>query len=652
MPNLVGMWAPEMSKESIFKTLCKQLHRVRIPNIAYDEYVDAHPGFGMALQDHGILENGAQPAKTEDGRVSLLLDGELYNGDELKRRFRKELPQCDISLPELCLRLITNYGENIVELFNGLFCLVLYDRGARRVTLISDRFGFRPLFYVRRQQAVIFGSELKAVCAVDPGSRRVDEIGTLELFCYGSHFMDRTWIDGYLRLPPATIMTVDEAGVRTHVYWRYKYDEGAPKLDQTTYFTVYSTLLDRAVERCMKGSHRIGLFLSGGYDSRSVAASIRKHYLPLPAFTFGHPGSRDVRYAAMLAERIGLKHHALTEKSPYLYQNCRAVVWRTEGMCSFANCTSIRYHPFLKEHVDIILLGFLGEFGGSHVWPQLLAARSRQAAIKAIFGRMAVGRLTTVRRIFNSSFLERAFDALRSRFQQSFESIDNDHPLNIADCWNLVHLQPRSTYQSPSVDRHLFEARAPHMDYDLVSFLLTIPPYSRLEQRIYKKMIAYSFPVIRDVPCANSGLPIDPKFVREYATMATRYLGKKVTEPFKRLFDLRQPLGREFRDMGKDFRAEPEVAKCILRPLIEGEVLVSTIFDHSGIEAIITDHYNGKGNHEAMLSLLVSWGLAAKYFLHDNLSDAPEDMFIPSSARSTAHDLDALLTLRRTSHIV
>lgn len=56
----------------------------------------------------------------------------------------------------------------------------------------------------------------------------------------------------------------------------------APILDQPTYFTVFGTLLDRAVERSMKGSHQMGIFLSGGYDSRSVAASIRKHHLPHP----------------------------------------------------------------------------------------------------------------------------------------------------------------------------------------------------------------------------------------------------------------------------------------------------------------------------------------------------------------------------------
>jgi len=626
MPNLVGIWAPRLSEELIRQTLATQLGRVRIPRVSYTEYLSTHPGFGMALMDHGILENGEQPAKSEDGRTALLLDGEIYNSEELERRFRDELPAKRLTAPELCLRLLIQHGPEVVRLFNGLFCLVVYDRQLKRATLISDRYGFRPLYYVSRPGAFLFGSELKALCVADPNARKIDEIGTLELFCYGTHVMERTSVEGYVRLAPATILALNDSGLTQRRYWIYRYDENAPTLDQPTYFTVFGTLLDRAVERCMRGSHRIGIFLSGGYDSRSVAASIRKHHRPIPAFTFGAPESRDVRYAALLAERLGLEHIALTADEPYLYPNCRSIVWRTEGMISFANTTSIRYHARMKQKMDVILTGFLAEFGGSHTWPQLLLARSRQQAIQAIFGRMLSSRLAIARRVFRPASFERTFEAVRASFLESFARVENEHPLNIADSWNLIHLQPRSTYHAPSIDRYLFEARAPHMDAELVDFLLTIPPYARLEQRVYKKMIAYRFPEIRDVPCTNSGLPVNPHFAREYATMILRYLGRKAIVPFKKLLPQRETLGREFRDLSEDFRAEPQLVDQILRPLLRAEIFPPELFDHSGIEQIIEEHYEQDARHESVLSLLISWGLGAKYFLRDDLSDVPPEM--------------------------
>ena len=153
------------------------------------------------------------------------MDGEIYNADELKKQFRKEINTNNLTDLELILELIVRNGTEIINLLNGLFILIIYDAIESRLTLISDRYGFRPLFYVHRGKSLIFGSELKALCSIDPQPRKLNEVGTLELFCYGSQIEDRSWLRGHLRLPPATILTADQDGIRTSVYWRYKYDE-------------------------------------------------------------------------------------------------------------------------------------------------------------------------------------------------------------------------------------------------------------------------------------------------------------------------------------------------------------------------------------------------------------------------------------------
>jgi hypothetical protein len=277
--------------------------------------------------------------------------------------------------------------------------------------------------------------------------------------------------------------------------------------------------------------------------------------------------------------------------------------------------------------MDIILTGFLGEFGGSHTWPRLLMARSRQAAIDAIYGRFVAAKLAMVQRIFQPAFYSRVFPAVREMFFKSFEQVENEHPFDIADSWNFMHLQCRGTFQSPAVDRHQFEMRAPHTDTELVDFLLTIPPYARLEQRVYKRMIASSFPGIRDVPCTNSARPIEPDFVKEYAAMVGSYAARRISAPIRNLIARQPSLGREFRDLSQDFRAEPEVVNGILRPLLQSGIFPGTIFNAGAIEQIIREHYEQQASHEHALALLTSWGLAVKYFLHDDLTGAPEDMY-------------------------
>lgn len=610
MSEIVGSWEPGADRETIRARLDRQYERAAAgyPSASRADHVDA--GVGMALVDSGIHENGAQPALSEDRRHVVLLYGELSNAPELSRELRGAT-EADLSPARICLELLRAEGAGAAARLDGQFAIVWYDAQARCLTLITDRFGYRPVFWTRRGDAVLFGSSLKSVAAADPDPLEVDDVGILELFCYGTHVLDRSWIRGYRRLPPATAMRIAPDGTTTERYWVYGYDEGAPTLDQRTYATVFARLMDRAVERRMRGSRKIGIFLSGGYDSRAVAGAIRREHLPIPAFTFGVPDSRDVRFAATLAERLGFRFHHLHRSGAYLEDACRAVAWRNEGMVPFSHNTSILYHDAIKPRADFILTGFLGEYSGSHTWPRLLLTRSRRAAIPVIFDRMTGARRETARRVFRREFFDATFDALRARFVESFDRLPNDHPMDLSDSWDFTCRHPWS-YQPSAVDRHLLEVRAPQFDIDLLEFLLTIPWHQRIEQRVYKRMIAHAYPEIRDVPCTNSGKPIDPRFGIEYAKMAARFVGRKSVDRVRALFTTRQPLGRELSDLAADFRREVGLRDAVLLPLVREGVFDPAMFRPEEIERIADEHWSGRARHEDLLARLITWGLARR----------------------------------------
>jgi asparagine synthetase B (glutamine-hydrolysing) len=146
MPNLVGILRPQWGEKEIAGALQTQLDRVRCGASTYVQYSYVCAGFGMALQDHGILQNGRQPASSADGKLHLLLDGEIYNGDELRLKFRLDHDSARLSDPELCLRLIERHGAEIAHEFNGLFAISFWDAGAKRLQLISDHLAARSLF--------------------------------------------------------------------------------------------------------------------------------------------------------------------------------------------------------------------------------------------------------------------------------------------------------------------------------------------------------------------------------------------------------------------------------------------------------------------------------------------------------------------------
>jgi asparagine synthase (glutamine-hydrolysing) len=287
MPNLVGVRRRGAGRSAIDAVVDRQLRAVETRATVYTEHRFCTDDFGAALQDHGLLGNGPQPAASADGRYHLWLDGEVLNGSELAQRYRHVLGPEVRSAPALCLALIVRYGPEVARELNGLFAIALHDARDGRVTLIADRYAFRPLFYRAAGETFAFGTELKAVRAADESPVQLDETAIVELLCFGSHVHGSTWYSGCSRLTPAMILEHDQNGTRTRTYWTYRYDESARRLDEASYVARFAVLLDRAVERCMRGAARIGMFLSGGYDSRSVAASIRPQHLPIPSFTFG-----------------------------------------------------------------------------------------------------------------------------------------------------------------------------------------------------------------------------------------------------------------------------------------------------------------------------------------------------------------------------
>lgn len=623
MPNLVGIWRPP-EQPGAETLLGSQTSAVQCGHVPYRTYSMRGRNWVAALVDHGLLENGDQPGASSSGRWRLLLDGEVLNLDEVLRQAGLDNLIGLADSATKCAALFDHAESAIVGKFSGSFAIVAWDARENQLLLISDRLASRPLFYRNRGNSVAFGTELKAIVAAQPERNSVDAVAVCERLTYGVHFSGRTWLDGCERLPPATILRLSESSIELRRYWLYGYNyrAGRPRVIDSAFN--YATLLDRAVERNMRGSRRIGIFLSGGYDSRSVAASLRKERLPIPAFTFGEAASRDMQIAPRLAARIGLTHEVLNAGHPALAQYAEAIVWRTDGLVPFANATSMQFHDELCRKVEIFLTGFLGEFSGSHTWPRLLLARNRKAAIRAIKHRFVLDRLVNARAVMRAHMFDDARLELERRFEASFESVENEHPMDIADSWNFLHLQPNGSFQTPAVDRHRLEMRSPHTDRDLVDFLLTLPPSVRIEQRVYKTMIAHAYPRIRDIPCANSMRPINPNFWLEYPRMAMDLAMRKLSAPIGRVFGHEDRLGRELSDLDADLRTDHAVRDRLLGPLIDGGYLDDQVFDLNAIRRITAEHYCGKANHGELVVQLVTLGLAAKQLVSGEVRDIPE----------------------------
>ncbi|MDP9294492.1 MAG: asparagine synthetase B, partial [Actinomycetota bacterium] len=132
---------------------------------------------GLAARRLAIidLEGGDQPISGEDGRVTVVQNGEVYNHAVLRGELEREGHRfATHSDTEALVHLYEQHGLGFAELLRGMFAVALWDRGPRRLVLARDRFGIKPLYYRQGPQGIAFASELKALLELPELSRAVD----------------------------------------------------------------------------------------------------------------------------------------------------------------------------------------------------------------------------------------------------------------------------------------------------------------------------------------------------------------------------------------------------------------------------------------------------------------------------------------------
>ena len=278
-------------------------------------HVDAgRPSAGLVSRRLAVIdvEGGAQPMSIEDGAFTIVYNGEIFNAAELRRelesaghRFRT---RCDT---EVVLRGYATWGEDVVQRLNGMWAFAIWERAARRLFVARDRLGVKPLVYAETPKGFVFASEIKALLASGIVERRLDPTALphyLSAFAVPEPY---SLVAGVRRLRAGHVLTVDARGVREREYWDCALDE-EPDRGMDSYVEEVESLLEDAVRRRMVSDVPIGVLLSGGVDSRTIAAfASRAVGERLRTFTLGFdvPGADERAAARAAANALGAEHY-------------------------------------------------------------------------------------------------------------------------------------------------------------------------------------------------------------------------------------------------------------------------------------------------------------------------------------------------------
>jgi len=336
-----------------------------------DNAVAVLDGAGFAFRRLSIIDvaGGMQPISNEDGSVSIVLNGEIYNHlelqQELESRGHRFATRSDV---ETVVHLWEELGEACLERLRGMFALALWDARKRVLFLARDRVGKKPLYFARLAGGgLAFASEIKALLQVPEVPRRphlpaIDHFLTLQYVP-----SPLTAFEGIERLEPAHWLRWDDSGIATQRYWRLDFGSKL-ELPEPELRERLLELLQDAVRVRLESEVPLGAFLSGGVDSSAVVALAAAALPRLKTFSIGFKSARhdESRYARLVAERFGTDHHELfvDEVTPELLDD---IVWHYDQPFGDSSAIpSFQVARITRPHVTVVLNGDGGDecFGG------------------------------------------------------------------------------------------------------------------------------------------------------------------------------------------------------------------------------------------------------------------------------------------------
>src|SRR5262249_4583021 len=180
------------------------------------------PGIGLGHRRLSIVDlaTGDQPISNEDGTIWVVFNGEIYNFAEI----RGELMRCGHhfrthSDTEVIVHAYEQWGERSVERFRGMFAYAIWDEPKRRLVLVRDRIGVKPLHYAVTPDGVMFGSEIKSIL-VDRGVERDWSPEALDAYLTLQYIpCPQTIYRGISKLPPAHLLVAERGHVSIQPYW-------------------------------------------------------------------------------------------------------------------------------------------------------------------------------------------------------------------------------------------------------------------------------------------------------------------------------------------------------------------------------------------------------------------------------------------------
>ncbi|MGS2724293.1 asparagine synthase (glutamine-hydrolyzing) [Porticoccus sp. GXU_MW_L64] len=561
-------------------------------------YTEGPVGLGHRRLSIIDIANGHQPMQTEDGRFTIVFNGEVYNYLEIKHLLVKEgVGFTSSSDTEVVLKLFSAKGLEAIKLLNGMFAFAIWDSVEEKLTLARDRAGIKPLYYAENNGLFSFSSEIKALTDSGIVTPRVNEEKIPEYFLFHQVAGEDNLFSDIKTLLPGHSLTVSAKRTCVTDYL----GEGAAEGESfggsfKDALLAFDEVLSKAIKSQMMSDVPLGTFCSGGIDSSlvtAIAASSTKDRLNTFSVGFHEAEYDESEHALLVAKKYNTNHHTIKLNSREYVELLPKLIWHSDLPLNFTNSVHIyAISKLAKERVTVVLTGEGADelFGGypRYYIPRIIEnlrkmPRALRTTLSLLFNAIPDHRFKKLSTyctqslenaiLFNSTHSN--IKMLRECYKQNF-NCEFRYRNNILDQGCSLDTTTRTAY----LDLHTYlisilnrqdkmsmaasvEARVPFLDNNVISFAQSLPLQYKQTMR-HRKLIL--------------------------KTMARQYLPSSVIDRRKSGFGV--PIG-QWMKRGAALSSHVKA--------LEADSLLTEYFDKKAIQRMVMEHQADQKDHSDFL---------------------------------------------------
>ncbi len=518
-------------------------------------------------------------------------------------------------------RLYMRHGADFLCHLEGAFSLAVWDGRTATLLLANDRLGLRPLYLAEWDGALRFASEAKALLADPALPRALDQVAIASFFNFGLVLGERTFFQAVRLLPPGSLIVLQNGHLKTTSYTTLNYPAPTAGHSGDDYAAQVAGSLQAAVANSLRSDRRYGVMLSGGLDSRWIAALLAGLRPDSIAFTFGDDASDDIRIAAQVCRALGMEHRRLVLSPTYLADRAAEIVHIADGMYNVVHAHEYPAVASLQSEAEVLLGGFLGDLlFGRNIQPLTIGLRTRQAAIEYTYHDLRKSGLPApdMQSVFGPALAAELTTMARQALVDSFSPAIS-HPLNLRDHQNIMQRHRRFYYMAQLLKTPYIEIAHPFCDRAVLETATSLPLSQRFMQHADRRALATAFPALAAIPWSLTSLP---PTVSDWTILLQRALARNLGKRLPDSFTETRPLLRVQRRAAR----YAEWFRGPLRPWLEDTLKTRNTapgFDGHAVAAMVDDHVAGRRDLTNSLGLLITFQLWAHQFWEPTRPPAP-----------------------------